>query len=139
MMESLLGGDLNPFSGSVFRYFPEVSLGNCHQGRKLWKGAEAKLLQIAANLTTGFFLCFYHLYSFSPGRNPDEARGVDLKEETVWTHFLFREYIWPLGLGIHGHDAFSWLLLTFFSGVRGREQMRDSGSRLGIGRSPRPV
>ena len=41
---------------SIFRYFPGVSMGNFHQGRNLWKWAEAKVWQIVVNLRTKF-LC----------------------------------------------------------------------------------
>ena len=32
----LLGGDLNPILGSIFRYFPSISPGHFHQRRNLW-------------------------------------------------------------------------------------------------------
>jgi hypothetical protein len=49
----LLGGGLEPHFRVLFSaMFQGVSLGNFHQGRKLWKVAEAKVWSVLVNLRT---------------------------------------------------------------------------------------
>ena len=53
----VLGGGLEPHFRVLFSaIFQGVTLGNFHQGRNLWKWAEAKVLQTAASLRTFFML-----------------------------------------------------------------------------------
>ena len=53
----VLGGGLEPAFRVLFStIFPGVSLGNFHQGRNLWKVAEAKVWSFLVNPRT-FFMC----------------------------------------------------------------------------------
>ena len=52
----VLGGDLNPILGFCFPLFSMVFPGSFHQGRNLWKWAEAKVWSFVADLPTNF-LC----------------------------------------------------------------------------------
>jgi hypothetical protein len=53
IFSSLLGGGLEPDFRVLFSaMFHGVSLGNFHQGRNLWKWAEAKVWSFVVNLPT---------------------------------------------------------------------------------------
>ena len=56
----MLGGGLEPHFRVLFSaIFMVFSLGNFHQGRKLWKVAEAKVWSILVNPRT-FFMCVFY-------------------------------------------------------------------------------
>ena len=58
----LLGGGLEPLFRVLFSaIFHGVSLGNSHQGRNLWKVAEAKVWSILVNPRT-FFMCVFIIF-----------------------------------------------------------------------------
>jgi hypothetical protein len=68
----VLGGGLEPdFRGLFSAIFHGASLGNFHQGRNLWKWAEAKVWSFVVNLRTNF-LCVLIIVSLSTEmrRNP---------------------------------------------------------------------
>jgi hypothetical protein len=58
----VLGGGLEPHFGVLFSaIFQGVSVGNFHQGRNLWKVAEAKVWSILVNPRT-FFMCVFIIF-----------------------------------------------------------------------------
>ena len=61
----MLGGGLEPHFRVLFSaIFQGASLGNFHQGRKLWKVAEAKVWSILVNPRT-FSMCVFIVFYLS--------------------------------------------------------------------------
>src|SRR5271165_5965952 len=82
------GGDLTPFHGSIFRYFPWYFPGNFHQGGKLRKVAEAKVWSFLVSARTFFMCVLVFLHPF-PARKVVGSinRLVQFKNGDAWQIF----------------------------------------------------
>jgi len=73
----MLGGGLERHFRILFSaIFQGVSLGNFHQGRNLWKVAEAEVWSILVNPRTFFMCVLIILYPFSSCGNPAIIQGL---------------------------------------------------------------
>ena len=71
----LLGERLEPaFRVLLSAIFQGVTLGNFHQGRNLWKGAEAKVWSFVATLHTKFLYVLAVLPFHGDIKNPNLMR-----------------------------------------------------------------